>query len=106
MQLQEADRAREAEAFGAGAAGVKEQRAAPLARVCLVAVAEDDDVGHALFDETLLGQAQLFHGRELVAHEKGSTLNDRPPLVRKAHSGGVVVTANGDDGRELFQPPD
>src|ERR1051325_10784523 len=101
-----ADRARQAETLGPGAARVEEQRPAPLSGVALMAMAEDDRIGHALFDDTLVRGAHLLNGRELVTDEERAVVDDRQTLVRKTHGRRIIIAAHGDDGRDRFQAPD
>lgn len=101
-----ADGARQAETLGPGAARIEEQRPAPLSRVALMAMAEDDGIGHALFDDTLVRRAHLLDGRELVADKKSAIADNGQTLVRKTHGRRIIIAAHGDDGRDRFQSPD
>lgn len=105
VEFEEADGTRQVEALRAGAAWIEKQCAAPVVRVGLVTVPEDDHIGHMFFDEPGLCRAHLLDGRKLVTHEDGSLIDDGQTLSWKAHRIGVIVTAHGDDGRDSFETP-
>ena len=106
LDFQQADGAGQLEAPGPGASRIEEQRPAPTAAVALMAVAEDDRIGHTLLYKPLLRRAHLLDGRKLVAHKEGATSDQRQSFCGEAHRRRVIVAAHGDDGRDPFQTPD